>query len=372
MIQQTGIVNKLRHIDYLLAATVIAIATIGVFAIRSATHGEPNASIYIKQAEGVVAGVILMVGIGLMDYEAAIARAAGILYWVNLALLILVLKFHGASSHGAQRWFPLGPVQFQPSELAKIAVMLPLAVYLSNRRDRIGELRTILVSLLIIALPFLFIIKQPDLGTGLVIATMWLGMVFVAGARPRHLAAILLSGILLFGLAWHVNAIKTYQKQRLASFISPGADPGNTGYHLHESQIAIGAGQVTGQGYEHGIQARGHFIPEQQTDFIFTIIGEEGGFALSVAVLMLYLFCLQRGVWIIISCEDYLGRLLAAGVVSMLAFHIIVNIGMTIGVMPVAGVPLPFLSYGLSALLIDMIAMGILLSVAARRRRALF
>jgi rod shape determining protein RodA len=166
--------------------------------------------------------------------------------------------------------------------------------------------------------------------------------------------------------------IKDYQKQRLTSFINPAADPRDTGYHLHQSQIAIGAGQVAGQGYGHGLQASGHFIPEQHTDFIFTVVGEEGGFVGSVFLIGLYLFALLRCVWVMTRTRDYFGRLLVAGVVSMLGFHVIVNIGMTIGVMPVTGVPLPFFSYGLSALLMDMSAIGIVLSVARRTQDTMF
>ena len=373
MIHQSEIGQRLRHIDYLLAATVLLIAIGGTMAIRSATHDIPLYAGYAnKQATGIAIGALLMLGIGLCDYSAIVPRIGRPMYYLNLLLLAIVLKFHGYSSHGAQRWIPIGHFQFQPSEFAKLAVIVSLALYLAHRRDRIGELKTVLGSLGVIAVPFVLIFKQPDLGTGLVILTVWLGMIFVAGAQTRHLAAILVSAILIFAVMWHFNVIKDYQKLRLTSFVNPSADPANTGYHLHESKIAIGAGQLTGQGYEQGIQARGHFIPEQHTDFIFTIVGEEGGFLFSVALLMLYLFCLERGVVIIVLCEDYLGRLLVAGVVSMLAFHIIVNVGMTIGVMPVTGVPLAFFTYGLSALLIDMAAIGLVLSVAARRKRALF
>ena len=171
---------------------------------------------------------------------------------------------------------------------------------------------------------------------------------------------------------WHFHVLKDYQKKRLEVFLNPDADPRDTGYHLHQSQIAIGSGSVTGQGYQRGMQANGHFIPEQHTDFIFTIVGEETGFAGAIIILALYLLVLERSVALMLTSEDYLGRLLIAGVVSMLAFHIIVNIGMTIGVMPVTGVPLPFFSYGLSALLVDMASVGLVLSVAARKHRILF
>ena len=190
-----------------------------------------------------------------------------------------------------------------------------------------------------------------------------------------HLLAVLLSGVALFALLWQFNPghlLKDYQKNRLQVFLNPAADPRDTGYHLRQSEIAIGSGGVSGEGYEQGAQSNGKFIPEQHTDFIFTIVGEEGGFVVCLVLLFLYLILLERGVAVMAECSDPLGRLLAAGVLSMLTFHVVVNAGMTMGIMPVVGVPLPFFSYGLSSLLVNLAAVGLLLSVAARRHRVMF
>jgi len=243
-------------------------------------------------------------------------------------------------------------VEFQPSEFAKFAIIVSLANFLNERRDQIRSFLTLLKSLAFIGLPTIFIFKQPDLGTALVVLTIWFGMATIAGARWQHLGLIFASGVLLFSIAWHTPILKDYQKQRLTIFLHPEQDRRDTGYHLRQSEIAVGSGGITGQGYEHGLQANGHFIPEQQTDFIFTIVGEEGGLLGCCVLVGLYMILLQRCISILIRNDDLLGRLLVAGVVSLLTFHVVVNIGMTIGVMPVTGVPLPFFSYGLSALII--------------------
>lgn len=358
--------------DLPLFLSIFVIAVGGVLAIRSVVHSDPGGALFIhKQMFGIAVGFVGMALFALNDYKILLPRLCRILTFLNIALLLVVLKL-GHSANGAQRWIPLGPIQFQPSELAKLAVMIALAVYLARRRALITRPQTVLGSLGVILVPFGLIFLQPDLGTGLAIVTIWLGMVFVAGARLRQLAVVVVVGLLLFSALWTTGRIKDYQKQRLTSFINPAVDPRDTGYHLRQSQIAIGAGQLTGQGYGHGLQASGHFIPAQHTDFIFTVVGEEGGFVWSVLLVALYLFALMRCVWIMMMTKDYFGRLLVAGVVSMLAFHVIVNIGMTIGVMPVTGVPLPFFSYGLSALLMDMSAVGIVLSVARRAQDTMF
>ncbi len=358
-----------RRVDYFLLITVLCIASLGVAAIFSATHGSPGgAESPRKQLIGIGLGLAAMVGLGLSDYSALLPRISPWAYALNLVFLVLVVV-HGHSSHGAQRWIPLGPVQFQPSEFAKFALIISLALFLYNRRESIGEWQTLLSSIAFVAIPTALIFKQPDLGTALVIVSIWLGMVLIAGARWQHLAAVLAVGIGLFSIAWHTPLVKDYQKQRLTNFINPASDPRDTGYHLRQSEIAIGSGGVTGQGFLHGSQANGHFIPEQPTDFIFTIVGEEAGLVGACVLIGLYALLIQRCLFLLIQSEDMLGKLLIAGVVAMLSFHIIVNIGMTIGVMPVTGVPLPFFSYGLSALIVGMASVGLVASVGGRQRR---
>jgi rod shape determining protein RodA len=299
-------------------------------------------------------------------------RFAGPLYTLNLAALVLV-RFVGHTSHGAARWISLGPVQIQPSEFAKVILIGTLALFLVKHSETIRTWPTVLHSLLHIGVPMLLIAAQPDLGTALVLLAIWFGMMAVGGARASHLLLILIAGAVMFAGMWHFGIVlKDYQKNRLEVFLNPDADPRDAGYHLHQSEIAIGSGQISGEGYGRGAQSNGNFIPEQHTDFIFTIVGEEGGFTGCLVLLALYLLVLERGVAAMADCEDKLGQLLAAGVLSLLTFHIVVNTGMTLGIMPVVGVPLPFFSYGLSSLLVNMAAVGLLLSVAARKHRVMF
>ena len=369
---RSGWSDLVKHIDFPLLTTVLLIAVCGVFAIHSALHGQHSAvGNTRKQAVGIVVGLAAMIALAASDYTTLLRRHSRWLYWANIGMLGIVL-LHGHSSRGAQRWISFGPVEVQPSEFCKIILIVALALFITQRRDEIREWRTVLSSILYISVPLLLIFKQPDLGTALVVGTLWFGMMFVGGARWQHLAILFAVASVMFAGLWHFHILKDYQKKRLVVFLYPNADPRDTGYHLHQSQIAIGSGEVTGQGYQRGMQANGHFIPEQHTDFIFTIVGEEMGFVGSIVLLGLYLLVLERSLALLIHAEDYLGRLLIAGGVSMLAFHIIVNIGMTIGVMPVTGVPLPFFSYGLSALLVDMASIGLVLSVAARKHQTLF
>lgn len=370
------IANKptLRNIDYTLVLAVLAICAIGVFAIKSATHLDKHPLDFVhKQIFGVAVGAAAMLAMAASEYDNVLRRWVVYLYPLNIVLLALVAFGHlGHSSHGAQRWISLGPIQIQPSEFSKIILICSLAIYVAENIETIGQLPTLLKSFVHVGVPMVLIAKQPDLGTALVILAIWFGVVAVAGARVKHLAALLLIGTVLFAGMWQFHVLKDYQKNRLEVFLNPNADPRDSGYHLHQSEIAIGSGENTGEGYLKGSQSNGGFIPEQHTDFIFTVIGEEGGFVTCVVLFALYLFVLERGVKAMAECEDVLGRLLAAGVISMLTFHTVVNAGMTMGIMPVVGVPLPCVSYGLSNLFVTMLAVGLLLSVSARKRRVIF
>ena len=366
-----------RQLDWAILGSALLLCLGGLFAIKSALHGDPHPLDMVrKQIAGAVLGVTAAVLLARTDYELLLKRYAPYLYPLNLFLLLLVLThFGGHEAKGASRWIRLGPVQLQPSEFAKIILIGTLALFLTRHSESITEWRTVLKSLVHIGIPMLLIAKQPDLGTALVLLAIWAGMLTIAGARPVHLLLLALAGTVLFAGIWHFNpghVLKDYQKNRLQVFLTPDADPRDAGYHLHQSEIAIGSGQISGEGYDRGTQSNGKFIPEQHTDFIFTVVGEEGGFVICVGLLALYLVLLERGVAIMADCEDPLGRLLAAGILSMLTFHIVVNIGMTMGIMPVVGVPLPFFSYGLSSLLVNLTAVGLLLSVSARKHRVMF
>lgn len=366
-----------RQMDWILLGTALLICAAGVLAIRSALHLDLHPLDMVrKQIVGVVLGVAAAAALAQADYEALLKRYARYLYPLNIFLLLVVLShFGGHAAKGASRWIKLGPFELQPSEFAKIILITTLALFLAQHEQTITEWRTLGKSLLHIGVPMLLIARQPDLGTALVLLAIWFGMTLIAGARPLHLLAVLLAGIAFFALLWQFNPghiLKDYQKNRLQVFLNPSADPRDTGYHLRQSEIAIGSGGIGGEGYEKGTQSSGRFIPEQHTDFIFTIVGEEGGFVGCLVLLALYLILLERGVAVMAECRDPLGRLLAAGILSMLTFHVVVNVGMTMGIMPVVGVPLPFFSYGLSSLLVNLCAVGLLLSVAARRHRVMF
>ena len=369
--------QSFRQLDWAIVGSALLLCLGGIIAINSALHLDPRPlDLVRKQAVGVLVGGAVMFALALTDYEVLLKRYARYLYPLNLLLLLTVLNRHfNHASHGATRWISLGPFQLQPSEFAKIILIGTLALYLTRQSETLSEWPTVLKSLAHIGVPMLLIARQPDLGTALVLLAIWFGMMAMAGARPAHLLIVLLAGMVLFAGLWHFNpghVLKDYQKNRLQVFLNPDADPRDTGYHLHQSEIAIGSGAIAGEGYERGTQSNGKFIPEQHTDFIFTIVGEEGGFVICAVLLALYLLLLERGVAIMADCEDTLGRLLVAGVLSMLTFHIVVNAGMTMGIMPVVGVPLPFFSYGLSSLLVNLAAVGLLLSVAARKHRVMF
>jgi rod shape determining protein RodA len=368
VIQRQGV----RQVDFSVIAVVLLICFGGVIAIKSAKHADVHAMQYVgKQIAGIVVGFAAMLWLAMHEYETLLKRFARTLYYVNLGLLAVVLK-GGHASHGAARWIEIGHIEIQPSEFAKLILITTLSFYLADNLATITTWRTVIKSLGHIAIPVLLIAKQPDLGTALVIIAVWFGVMTMAGAKVVHLVAVLLAGVVLFAGMWHFNKLQSYQKNRLEVFINPDADPRDTGYHLRQSEIAIGSGEVSGEGYGRGAQSNGKFIPEQHTDFIFTIVGEEGGFIACVALLACYLLLLERGIAILASCADPLGRMIAAGVISMLTFHVVVNAGMTMGIMPVVGVPLPFFSYGMSSLIVCMAAVGLLLSVDARRHRVIF
>lgn len=372
-----NVAKSWREIDWAILGSALLICLGGILAIKSALHLDAHPLDMVrKQIAGGVVGAAVAVLLARTDYESLLKRFARYLYPLNLVLLLLVLPyFAGHEAKGASRWIRLGPVQVQPSEFAKVIIIITLSLFLVRHAETIMQWPTVLKSLVHIGVPMLLIAKQPDLGTSLVLLAIWFGMMAIAGARLLHLGTILLAGTLLFGVVWQFNpggVLKDYQRNRLEVFLNPAADPRDAGYHLRQSEIAIGAGGISGEGYTKGTQSVGGYVPEHHTDFIFTVFGEEGGFVVCGILLALYLLLLERGVVIMAECDDLLGRLLAAGVLSMLTFHVVVNAGMTMGIMPVVGVPLPFVSYGLSSLLVNFTVVGLLLSVAARKHRVMF
>ncbi|MDO8682161.1 MAG: rod shape-determining protein RodA [Armatimonadota bacterium] len=363
--------RNLKHYDLTLVACALAIVAYSLLMIYSASKGGDAGTMRVaRQIVWAVMGITIMLLISTIDHN-AYPRIAGRIYAVNLTLLLAVLLV-GKSAKGAQRWLGFGPFSIQPSELAKIALIICLAAFLVSRRDQIRDFPTVVKSFLYMAVPTLLIFKQPDLGTALVLLAIWFGMLYFAGARLRHLAVFVLAGALLFTAMWSFGVLKDYQKKRLVTFINPDVDPKASGYHITQSRIAIGSGKLLGKGYMHGTQSQLRFIPEQHTDFIFTVVGEELGFMGGALLLMLYLGLLYRAAVIMMSAEDPVGRLISGGILSMFLFQTVVNLGMTMGIMPVTGVPLPMFSYGGSSLLACLSAIGILAGIYTRRHKISF
>ena len=281
--------------------------------------------------------------------------------------MLLAVMFFGHAALGAQRWIQIGPISIQPSEFSKLIMIICMAAVLESRVGNLRGLRDLLPVAFYIGLPFILVLKQPDLGTSLVFMAIFFGMIIVCGIRWKVLFGIILTGIAALPLLWPF--LKDYQKMRIMVFIDPNVDPLGSGYHIIQSKIAIGSGMLFGKGIFQGTQSQLNFLPENHTDFIFAVVGEEFGFIGAVILLFLYLVVLLRGIYIAREAADMFGRLLAVGISSMLAFHVLVNVGMTTGIMPVTGIPLPLMSYGVSALTTDIFAIAILLNINMRKQK---
>ena len=363
-----------KNFDWFLMGIVVVLVAAGLVFLSSAVGTLPSGqSMVAKQGLLIGIGVILLIAFASVDYGIT-ARFSGPIYQISVGLLLCVaLFFQDEATKGAARWIPL-PLGFklQPSEFAKIALILTLSAHLVRLGGRIREIRSLAATVLHVAVPMGLVAAQPDLTTALVFGTIWLAMVFVAGADLRHLAALLAAGGLLFAVAWNSGVVKQYQKDRVLILLGLKQDSRKLGYQIDQALAAIGGGQTLGQGLGQGIQNRGRWVPENHTDFIFTVVAEETGFVGSALLLGAYGLLLARGLSTASQSEDTHGRLVAVGVTTLFAFHTVVNIGMNCGVLPVAGVPLPLVSQGGSSAWTSLSAIGLLQSVAMRRRRLQF
>jgi len=408
--QWKSLVQPWQNMDGVLLVLVIVLTLIGGLAIRSVELAETRTDWAQHWITGGV-GVVLALTIARWRYE-ALSRAYWLIYAVtNLALLVVI--FAGTTANGAQSWVTIGSFNVQPSEFAKVGIIITLAGVLQERSA--NTVLAVIKTLAITAVPWVLIMLQPDLGTGLVFGAITLGMLYWANANPGWILLLVspIVAAVLFGVylpSWFVwvalttyigwrtlpwkwlgafvagvvnllsgglgnfawNLLQDYQKDRLILFLDPDKDPLGGGYHLIQSRIAIGAGGLWGRGIHQGTQTQLNFIPEQHTDFIFSAIGEETGFVGSLVVLLVIWLICFRLVIIAQNSKDNFGSLLAAGVLSMILFQVLVNIGMTIGLAPITGIPLPWLSYGRSALLTNFIAIGLVESVYNFRHRLKF
>jgi rod shape determining protein RodA len=364
----SGTKRYIRNFNWPLAVGGVLVAAIGIVCVRSAGLHAPDAGgEFKKQILYLLLGVPVMVAISLVDYRSWQRWAPG-LYVVNLLLLLFILR-GGHSVMGAQRWISLGPLgTFQPSEPAKLILAISLATVLC--RGTYENFVDLWKPLLTVAIPALLILKQPDLGTSLVLLAMLSVQLFFGLPKLGDFAIYALAVLVVAAGAVGTNAVlKPFQKTRLFVFLNPKADPQGAGYNLDQSKIAVGNGEWFGRGLYHGTQTQLNFVPEHSRDFIFTVLAEEWGFIGALVLLALYAVVLYAGVRTMMAARDRFGFLLASGLVGMFFFHVLVNVGMTIGIMPITGIPLPFMSYGGSAILTDFAALGILLNIYSQKDR---
>lgn len=408
--------RMLKLSDLLLWIAAGALITIGLFAIFSSSYSllvkeGLNPFLYVKrQVISLLIGFIGLIIFAYLDYKRL--KRLSLFFYLGMLVLLGLIILGAGRGISAQRWLMLGPFSFQPSEIAKIIMVICLAAFFSVKK-KIETVSDAFALLGLVGLPFLLIFKQPDLGTALVFVFILIGMLTISGSSSRLLIILItpMLSILLrpFFFIWVLcllivalalflsratvwewflilginigvgvampfiwGMLKAYQKQRILTFLNPGADPYGAGYHSIQSMIAIGSGGIFGKGFLHGTQTQLNFIPEQHSDFIFSAIGEEFGFLGACVLLGLFVLFIWRALTIAKDSSDYFGSLLAYGIAVMMTFHVFANIGMTLGLLPVVGMPLPFVSYGGSSLLMNLIAVGILQSIAMRRQKLIF
>lgn len=364
---QNKVLLQFRRFDAILLAATSLLIILGLIVLYSSglkTGPTLNQLDTSKQIIYVGVGVLVFWVISRTDYN-VLRNYSSIIYIVMVGFLIIVEVF-GATRLGATRWINLGFFQFQPSEFAKLALIIVLAKFFSDNYEKSGSIKYLLLSLLYLALPLLLVLAQPDLGTALVLLMVWLAMALTTKLKMRYF--LILLGIVIISLPIVYPRLAPYQKQRIATFLNPTANPETTGYNVNQAIIAVGSGGIFGQGLSSGSQSQGNFLPSQHTDFIFAVLSEKLGFLGGFVCVFLYCVIIFRAIWIAKNSTDRFGTLLAIGIATMFAFHAVVNIGMNIGLLPVTGIPLPFISAGGTSMIISLISIAILESIYGRRR----
>jgi rod shape determining protein RodA len=357
----------LKKLDWSLMVSVLALCIIGLLSIYPTVYGD-EANIFYKQLAFVVGGFFLMFVFAFLDYRIFKNHPFFllILYFLSVLFLVGVLIF-GREVRGATSWFRFGILSFEPVELAKLVVILILAEYYSLRHIELYRIRHVVISGIYMLIPVALVFFQPDFGSAMVLLFLWLGIMIISGIKLRQLLALFLIGAILFGIAWFV-ILKPYQKERITAFINPYLDPLGSGYHRIQSVIAVGSGGFWGRGLGHGSQSQLKFLPDRYTDFIFASVAEELGFVGLIFVFVFYFLLFARIIKISIAATNNFARLFCVGTAIVFIFHIIVNIGMNLGLLPIAGISLPFISSGGSNLLIGFVAIGIIQSIGVRNK----
>lgn len=361
------------RIDWTLLAAVAALSGIGMLLVYAATYTPGDAqgawSFLERHALHLVCGAVACVVAAAVDYR--IPRAyAPVVFLAAVVGLALVLTPLGEVINGSRSWIVVAGVQMQPAELAKIALVIATAMLLGEPRD--GETaptsRDVLFSLAALAVPMGLVLAQPDIGTAMILGAIYLGMLTMSGAPIRWIVGLLSCGALSVAAVWWFGLLESYQVARFTSFMDPQADPRGTGYNATQAMISVGSGGLNGTGYLQGEQTSGRFVPEQHTDFIFTVVGEEFGFIGSASVIVLFALVVWRVLRTAANCQQPYARLVCVGIGAWLFTQVFVNVGMTLGIMPITGLPLPFVSYGGTATVSQLLAVGLVLGINARHR----
>jgi rod shape determining protein RodA len=354
------------HFDWWFAGMILGMAILGILTIYSANALATSAfrrGLYLRQIMWAGLGLVALVAACLVSYR-TLARFAYVIFGLSMVMLALVLVI-GKAGLGAHRWIRIGGFAFQPSEFAKLGLVLFLARYFDDQRERLREPRTMLLPAALTALCTLLVLKQPDLGTALLLLFIALSLMLLLGLQWRHLLPFAIGGAALAPLLWMV--LKDYQRRRILVFLNPDLDPLGAGYHIAQSKIAVGSGGFFGKGWLAASQSQLNFLPLNHTDFIFAVLAEQWGFLGCLLILLAYFYIISKGFHIARECTDLFAALLAAGISSMLAIQVLINTAMVLGMMPVVGIPLPLLSYGGSSFLVTMLSLGLLLNIHMRR-----
>jgi rod shape determining protein RodA len=358
-----------RRIDWLLLLFVLPITFAGLSVMKSFSPLEGTDSFFNKQIIWVIVSLVVFFVFSFLDFRFLKRTDVLVILFLFLSGILVVLFILGKVSHGAQSWFDFGSFSFQPADAMKLVLVLLLAKYFSRRHVEIKNIKHIFISGIYAIIPFGLVLLQPDFGSAIIIFLIWFGVTLVSGISKRHLLTLMFVGILVFGLFW-AFVFAPYQKARVMTFINPTADVHGTGYNAIQSTIAVGSGQVMGKGLGFGTQSRLKFLPEYQTDFVFAAFAEEWGF---VGVLLIFLFY-GMVVWRILTYAavgaSNFETLFAMGIAIFFMSHMLINIGMNLGIMPVTGITLPFMSYGGSHLIIEFASLGILMSMRKYARSA--
>lgn len=357
--------------DWRFLFVIFLIILVGIVSVYSVTYTQTAASksapVYVKQILWALLGFTFFLLIQFIDYR-ELGRFAYLFYLVLIILLILVLIM-GRSVKGSKRWLSLGLFSFQPSEVARIIMVIVVARYLSGKGRWVDyNFKELLIPAFLIIMPAILILKQPDLGTAMGLIFSVSAMIIISGFRPKRFGLTILLLLMALPFLWALtwNSLKEYQRERIITYIDPNLDPLGMGYQILQSKIAIGSGGLFGKGLFGGRQSQLNFLPSGHTDFIFSVFAEEWGFVGVILLFALYLMIIMIGIDIAYKAVDSLGMMIASGIVSMFAFYTIINIGMTLGIFPVVGVPLPLMSYGGTSMITTMVSLGLLLNIKMR------